>query len=80
MHFYDDIDSWEFYDLKEDSLELNNLINNDSYRDIIVSMKQKLDSAQMQYMVTEKEFEQAPKEKVDKAYKQFEKLRGKSKQ
>ena len=76
MHFYDDIDEWEFYDLKKDSLEVKNLINDRGYQSIIAHMKQKLDSVQKAYSVTEKEFETASPDKVEKAYEQFKKLRG----
>lgn len=76
MHFYDDIDSWEFYDLKEDPKELENKVDDAAYQDIIKTMKTKLDSVQRFYKVTEKEFEQAPKENVEKAFETFKKLRG----
>src|SRR5690606_19587334 len=76
MHFYDDIDTWEFYDLQEDPKELHNAINDQKYQEVIKMMHQKLDSLQKLYQVTQKEFERAPKEKVDKAYKDFERLRG----
>lgn len=76
MHFYDDIDTWEFYDLKKDPQELNNLIDDKNYRDIIAVMHQKLDSVQQHYRVTDKEFERAPEAEVKKAYENFKKLRG----
>lgn len=76
IHFYDDIDTWEFYDLEEDPKELRNAIDDPSYSEVIAMMHKKLDSLQTHYKVTEKEFEQAPKEDVQKAYKQFERLRG----
>ncbi len=76
IHFYDDIDEWEFYDLEEDPKELHNAINDEKYRGVIASMHKKLDSLQTYYKVTDKEFETTPKEKVDKTYKAFEKLRG----
>ena len=76
MHFYDDIDTWEFYDLETDPKELNNLISNSNFASIIKTMKFKLDSVQKVYGITEKEFERAPKRNVDGAYKQFERLRG----
>lgn len=77
MHFYDDIDTWEFYDLEKDPQELTNAIDDQAYAGIIKMMRQKLDSIQKRYGVTEKEFEQAPREKVARAYGQFKKLRGK---
>lgn len=76
MHFYDDIDQWEFYDLQLDPLERRNMIEDIAYVDVIGKMHRKLDSVQDFYKVTDKEFQKAPKEKVDNAYKQFERLRG----
>lgn len=76
MHFYDDIDTWEFYDLKEDPSELNNAIDDPEYQDVIQTLHKKLDSLQKVYQVTEKEFEKAPQKKVDNANKVFDRLRG----
>lgn len=76
IHFYDDINTWEFYDLEKDPKEQNNLINAEEYQAEVEMMHQKLDSVQKHYKVTEKEFETTPKERVDQAYKNFEKLRG----
>lgn len=76
IHFYDDIDAWEFYDLEKDPKEQHNAINDEEYKDIITAMHKKLDSLQTYYKVTEKEFETTPKEKVDKTYEAFKKLRG----
>lgn len=39
-------------------------------------MHHKLDSVQKAYGVTDAEFEKSPREKVEKAFKQFKKLRG----
>ncbi|MCK0192590.1 sulfatase [Arenibacter sp. F20364] len=77
IHFYDDIDQWEFYDLLEDPYEQHNAINDTRYQEVIGTMYQKLDSVQEHYKVMEKEFRAAPKEKVDNANKLFERLRGK---
>ncbi|MDU8885877.1 sulfatase [Yeosuana sp. MJ-SS3] len=76
MHFYDDIDTWELYDLEEDPNEIHNQINNPEYDNIEVQLRNKLAELQKQYQVTDQEFEQAPKQQVEKAYKQFERLRG----
>ncbi|SHJ38646.1 Arylsulfatase A [Arenibacter nanhaiticus] len=76
MHFYDDIDQWELYDLQNDPLEQQNLIQDASYSEVLGQMQHTLDSVQKAYGVTDKEFEQAPKAKVEGAYKQFKKLRG----
>ena len=42
IHFYYDIDKWELYDLQNDPNELNNLISNDEYADIISNLKSEL--------------------------------------
>lgn len=76
IHFYDDIETWEFYDLKKDPKELHNAIHDDDYKEIITLMHKKLDSLQSYYKVTDKEFKTTPKEKVDKTYEAFKKLRG----
>lgn len=78
MHFYDDIDTWELYDLEEDPKEINNQINNPEYDEIESELRTQLAELQEKYKVTDEEFKQAPKEQVERAYKQFEKLRGKT--
>ncbi|MGS2725277.1 sulfatase family protein [Psychroserpens sp. BH13MA-6] len=78
MHFYDDIDAWELYDLEEDPKEIHNQIDNPEYDDIETQLRADLMALQKQYDVTNQEFEQAPKDKVERAYKQFERLRGHS--
>ena len=76
MHFYDDIDTWELYDLEEDPKEIHNQIDNPKYDDIEDKLRLELAKLQKQYKVTDEEFKQAPKTQVERAYKQFEKLRG----
>lgn len=76
FHVYDDIDEWELYDLEKDPNEVNNLINDESYDDIEAKLRERLKELQEEYKVTEKEFERADKEKIKRAYKQFERLRG----
>ena len=76
MHFYDDIDTWELYDLEKDPRELYNAYSDAAYTEIVKTMHKKLDSIQAVYQVTDKEFQKAPKEKVDAAYELFERLRG----
>ena len=78
IHVYDDIDEWELYDLKTDPKEIHNRIDDDAYNTIEDKLRVTLDALQNLYNVTPKEFEKASKEKVDKAYKQFEHLRGKT--
>ncbi|WP_047244919.1 sulfatase family protein [Maribacter thermophilus] len=77
MHFYDDIDTWELYDLKRDPHELHNVYSDRGYSGIVANMHRKLDSVQKVYKITDKEFEKASPEDIDKAYKQFKRLRGK---
>lgn len=76
MHFYDNIDTWEFYDLESDPQEMQNKIDDPDYATIIEELHRKLDSVQQVYGVTPKEFEQAPQKQVEQAYKNFERLRG----
>ena len=76
IHFYDDIDTWEMYDLKSDPEEQHNLYDHPEYTDVKKELHEKLKELQAQYGVTEKEFETTPKKKVDKAYENFRKLRG----
>ena len=49
IHFYDDIDEWEFYDLQNDKWEMNNLIDRPQYKEQIDSMKNELVRLQEQY-------------------------------
>ena len=49
IHFYYDIDQWELYDLKSDPNELNNLIDNDKYADIIANLKSELYNLKKNY-------------------------------
>jgi uncharacterized sulfatase len=77
MHFYDDIDEWELYDLEKDPEELDNLYNNAGYAGIQEKLHKSLDSLQIVYKVTDKEFLKTPKEKVLQAYRNFSKLAGK---
>jgi len=76
IHFYDDIDTWELYDLEKDPKELHNQIENPEFIEIKAQLHKKLDSLETIYKITKKELEKAPKESVERAYKQFEKLRG----
>lgn len=43
-HFYYSIDVWELYDLEKDPNQMNNIINDPAYQDVIVSLKEKLKS------------------------------------
>ena len=49
IHFYDLIDSWELYDLKNDPDEMNNLIQHPEYEQIVKDLKNKLKELQTKY-------------------------------
>lgn len=49
IHFYDDIDEWEFYDLQNDPNELHNLINDPACREQIDSLRNELNRLQVKY-------------------------------
>ena len=74
IHFYDDIDEWELYDLKSDPKEMNNLYGSEEYAEIQQQLHMKLKQLQKEYAVTEKEFATTPPDKVKKAYENFAKL------
>lgn len=76
MHFYDDIDTWELYDLEEDPKEIHNQIDNPAYVSIKEELVRKLAELQSHYKVTDQEFTPAPIQQVRDAYKNFERLRG----
>jgi arylsulfatase A-like enzyme len=49
IHFYYDIDSWEFYDLNQDPNEMENLYDHPEYQEIITSLHQELVRQQALY-------------------------------
>lgn len=49
IHFYNDIDSWELYDLQEDPKEMNNLYGKEGYEQITEDMMKELRKLQAQY-------------------------------
>lgn len=51
IHFYHDIDAWEFYDLETDPLEMHNAIDDPDYRDEIEAMRAELQRLRAQYEV-----------------------------
>ncbi len=54
IHFYNDIDVWELYDLETDPSEMNNLYNQPDYAIIQQKMHQELDRLQDYYEVEER--------------------------
>lgn len=49
MHFYNDIDAWELYDLQTDPREMNNLYGKPGYEEVTRTMMAKLAELQEQY-------------------------------
>lgn len=49
IHFYDDIDQWELFDLKEDPSELHNLYGKPEYDSVVAELKKELKKLQEQY-------------------------------
>jgi hypothetical protein len=49
VHYYYDIDEWEFFDRKTDTMELNNLYDNPKHQQIILKMKKKLKKLRKKY-------------------------------
>lgn len=49
MHFYNDIDCWELYDLKQDPSEMNNLYGKPGTEKITKELRQELLKLQLLY-------------------------------
>ncbi|MCK5371495.1 MAG: DUF4976 domain-containing protein, partial [Cyclobacteriaceae bacterium] len=49
IHFYDDIDVWELYDLEKDPSEMNNLFGQPQYDEIAAKLKVRLVELQEEY-------------------------------
>lgn len=49
IHFYYDIDAWEFFDLENDTHELNNLYGDPDHHEIIEKLKIELRNLQEQF-------------------------------
>lgn len=49
IHFYDDIDKWELYDLKKDRFEMNNLIDSQDYVKVKNELMKELKKLQVKY-------------------------------
>ncbi|WP_268223752.1 sulfatase family protein [Sinomicrobium oceani] len=76
MHFYDDIDTWEMYDLETDPGENNNIYGNPKYDSIREQLMVTMDSLQGIYGITDKEYEHSTEKQVQKAYDFFQGIRG----
>ena len=49
IHFYYDVDVWEFYDLQKDPSEMNNLISSDAHTELIDDLKTELYRLKKEY-------------------------------
>ncbi len=49
IHFYNDIDAWELYDLQKDPHELNNVIDDPDYTAIVKKLKLELNRLRQKY-------------------------------
>ncbi len=49
IHFYNDSDQWELFDLQEDPNEMHNLIDNPNYEEMITDLTEQLRQLQIQY-------------------------------
>ncbi|WP_347394510.1 sulfatase/phosphatase domain-containing protein, partial [Parabacteroides leei] len=49
IHFYNDIDSWELFDLQNDPHEMNNVYSQKEYEQVVKDMKQELLRLQEKY-------------------------------
>ena len=49
IHFYNDIDAWELYDLKKDPHELNNVYDSSEYAKLVKELKEELDRLRDKY-------------------------------
>lgn len=65
------------YDLEKDSRELTNIYNDANYAELRKDLHQTLESLQNKYQVTSTEFGKTSNERIDRAYRNFEKLAGK---
>ena len=48
-HFYYDVDEWELYDRKNDVNEMNNVINDPAYADVVIKLKKQLVELRKEY-------------------------------
>ena len=63
IHFYNDVDEWEMYDLKNDPNELNNVFDKPEYADKRTELMSLLKETQKQYK------DDDPDEKVNELFK-----------
>ena len=49
VHFYYDINEWELYDRKKDPQEINNVISDPAYTEVVIELKEKLAEMRLEY-------------------------------
>ena len=49
IHFYNDIDAWELYDIQNDPTEMNNLYGKSEYDTVVANLKDAMFRLQEQY-------------------------------
>jgi len=69
MHFYEDIDDWELYDLEKDPREQNNLYADPEYSDRVAELKSELSSLREYYGDSEQLDRRFIREDAEKAEK-----------
>jgi len=52
IHFYHDIDEWELYDLQKDPREMNNVLNDPKYANVVEELKAELKRLRKKYKDT----------------------------
>ena len=68
IHFYNDIDVWEMYDMKKDPHEMNNIFGNPDYADKQQELMQLLKETQEQYKDTDPDEKEKVLFKGDRRY------------
>lgn len=53
IHFYNDIDEWELFDLKNDPMEMKNVYNDPSYEKVKADLHKRLEAARVKFKDTE---------------------------
>ena len=53
VHFYYDVDEWELYDRRQDSLEVKNVYDHLEYQDVVTDLKKQLKELRVKYQDSE---------------------------